>query len=131
MSFIKTLFISLYCHPCRRLRLLTIPQRAKLVWHTFINMEYHTTTAKMETLTYRERLNRFINSREKALKIHATRLRNNMQALARTWDNVKWARFIITFEREILILLPSEESRYRKQRESILQMILEAKLLAS
>lgn len=89
------------------------------------------TTAKMETLTYRDRLNRFINSREKALKIHATRLRNNMLALARTWDNLKWAKFIITFEKEILLLLPSEDSRFRKQRAAMLQMIMEAKLFAA
>jgi len=85
----------------------------------------------MGTLTYRDRLNRFINNREKALKIHATRLRNNMLALARTWDNIKWARFIVTFESEILMLLPSEISRFRKQREAILQMIAEAKQLTA
>jgi hypothetical protein len=85
----------------------------------------------METLTYRDRLLRFVNHREKALKIHATRLRNNMAALARTWDNMKWARFIVTFEREIVILLPSEESRFHKQRESILHLIAEAKHLVA
>ena len=87
--------------------------------------------AKMETLTYRDRLQRYVNNREKALKIHATRLRNNMVALARTWDNMKWAKFIITFEREIMVLLPSEESRFHKQREDILHMIAEAKHLVA
>ncbi len=78
-------------------------------------------------LTYRERLTRFINNREKAFKIQAKRLRNNMSVLERTWDNLKWARFIITFEKEILVLLPSEESRFKKQRQAILNMIEEAK----
>ena len=85
----------------------------------------------MIPLTYRDRLQRFVNNREKALKIHATRLRNNMLALVRTWDNVKWAKFIVTFEREILVLLPSEESRFHKQRNAILQMIAEAKQLSA
>ena len=83
------------------------------------------------SLTYRERLQRFVNNREKALKIHATRLRNNMLALVRTWDNRKWAKFIVMFEEEILVLLPSEVSRSRKQREAMLQMIEEAKLLVA
>lgn len=85
----------------------------------------------MTPVTYRERLQRFVNNREKALRIQATRLRNNMLALVRTWDNRKWAKFIVTFEEEILQLLPSEMSRFRKQREAILQMIEEAKLLVA
>lgn len=54
-----------------------------------------------------------------------------MLALVRTWDNRKWAKFIVTFEREILVLLPSEESRFHKQRQAILQMINDAKHLVA
>ena len=80
-------------------------------------------------LTYREPITRFINNRERVLKIRAKRLRNNMSVLERSWDNFKWARFIVTFEKEILTLLPSEESRFKKQRQAILEMIAEAKRL--
>ncbi len=110
---------------------MSIPPRH--VWVGIIIIRCHSIriATNMEPLTYRDRLHRFINSREKALKIHATRLRNNMSALARTWDNTKWAKFIVTFEREIVTLLPSEESRFHKQRTAILQLIEEAKLLVA